>query len=370
MLLNILKPKNKKQVALIATGDELTNGDSLNTNTYHIAQTLTQNNIHVGTHAMCSDEQSDIKKTLVFLLKSHDAVIMTGGLGPTSDDRTRFALSAALHKPLMFDQASWQHVQDYIKQFSTRTPPESNKQQALFPKGAIVFDNPNGTARGCSIYVQGKWIFMLPGPPNECLTMFDTFVLPKLREAKFPNHMHHQKWLTFNVSEGQLATEIDNLVDGYDVTTGYRLSYPYLEIKLHGNNFADFNKAKAIIDECLKNHIIGDGTQPVSDLLLLKLQQSKQHLFIEDHATGGLMQTKLLQPNTQQTVSFNQPKNGSLHIVIKGLEAYWQQQQTKETTINISINQQTQTYTLPYRGKRSLQFAVEIICQQLLGILI
>ena len=252
-----LQSKKQLKVALLATGDELIYGDILNTNAQHIAKLLIEHNIDVGLHLISPDGLLDIKHALLFLLKTHDSVIITGGLGPTSDDRTRFALSAATRKPLAFDDASWQHI---VTRIQTRYPgriiPESNRQQALFPKGAIIFNNPHGTANGCGLALKNKLIFMLPGPPHECLPMFQDLVLPQLIQADYPQEMYRKKWMLSNVSEGQIAEELDRLVDPYHVSTGYRIATPHLEFKIHGRDKKNFDAAVQHIEAHIKPFIM------------------------------------------------------------------------------------------------------------------
>ncbi len=254
MLSHFLKSKKSLKVALLATGDELTYGDIVNTNSQQIAKLLTEQNIPVGLHIISSDDKLDIKNTILFLLKSHTSIIITGGLGPTSDDRTRFALSIAIKKSLVFDNNSWQHI---VARIQTRYPgralPESNRQQAWFPKGAIIFNNPHGTANGCGLKLKNKWIFMLPGPPHECLTMLQTYVLPQLIQADYPQEIYRKKWMLMNVSEGQIAEELDRLVAQHGVLTGYRIAKPYLEFKIQCQNKLNFERAVQQIESYTKS---------------------------------------------------------------------------------------------------------------------
>lgn len=250
---SILRSKKTLKVALLATGDELTYGDILNTNTQELAKRLTEQNIHIGLHLTSSDRLEEIQKAILFLLKDHSSIIITGGLGPTSDDRTRFALSKAIHQPLLFDKLSWEHIVTRIQQrHPGRIPPDSNRQQALFPKGAVIFNNPHGTANGCSITIKRKSLFMLPGPPHECLAMFQDYVAPQLIAAGYPQEIYRQKWMLCNVSEGQIAEVLDKLVKPYAVSTGYRLASPHLEFKIYSQHKADFEKARLVIESYIK----------------------------------------------------------------------------------------------------------------------
>ena len=129
-------------VALLATGDEICNGDIINSNSQEIAQRLFNQGIHVKTHMTVSDNLTDLETAMQFLLQDHHALIITGGLGPTSDDLTREALSHVLQRPLIFDEPTWHAIVARLNRFGFHTPPESNKQQALFPTGATIIPNP------------------------------------------------------------------------------------------------------------------------------------------------------------------------------------------------------------------------------------
>jgi molybdenum cofactor synthesis domain-containing protein len=244
------------RIALLATGDEIIQGDILNSNAKEIASRLSEQEMHVGMHMTVSDNLHDIEKAIHFLLKDHEALIMTGGLGPTSDDLTRFALSNAVNLSLVFDETVWHRICERLNRFGHPIPPESNRQQALFPENATVLDNPHGTAAGCMLTHNERWIFMLPGPPVECLAMFDTHVLPALTAAHFKQTIYRKKWLLKGISEAKIAEELDALAKPYDCITGYRACSPYLEFKLRSYNRHDFETLVPLIEKTLLPYLI------------------------------------------------------------------------------------------------------------------
>lgn len=376
MAVSFLDSNIRKKVALLATGDELTQGDILNTNTQKLAQRLFENNINIGLHIITSDNQHEIREAIIYLLKNHDGLILTGGLGPTSDDRTRYALSAALKKPLIFDMLSWDRIVERITQISARTPPESNKQQALFPKDAVILENENGTAAGCYLYLQGKSIFMLPGPPNECLPMFEKFVLNKLIEARFQQAMYHKKWLLFGVSEGVIAAELDALVKPFQVSTGFRIAYPYVEFKLHSEDELHFQQAINVLKPYLSKYILADGERPISALLENCLEHLNTVIDIHDFATGGRLESQLRTPSTTAQVVFHNQieSNDHLHVTINGLNEYWQQNFTsKNTTLLLTFTQngveRPVAHSIPCYSPKVIHYAVEIICFEIFNAL-
>ncbi len=357
------------KIAILATGDEISNGDILNTNAQEIARKLFDHGMHVGTHMVAADKIADIEEAILFLLQSHSALIITGGLGPTSDDLTRYALGNAVKRPLVFDEPCWDNIVKRLKHFGYHTPPTSNRQQALFPETATMIPNPNGTAAGCVLKHNNQLIFMLPGPPAECLPMFNEVVLPTLKTAGFSQVEYNKNWLLFGVSEGQIAEELDALAKPYDCVTGYRLFYPYIEFKLHTNNAADFAALVPQIENAIKPFLITDGQQIASKLVRDKLENINFTLTICDFATGGALEATIKTPKTQAHVNFTNNPTAIHHITIKGLEEFWQSAGGTQTGLQIYFNfdnqQETIDTRIPFRGQHVKLYAVEFVCWKL-----
>lgn len=357
---------SSQRIALLATGDEISFGDILNTNSKEIAQRLFSQGMNIGLHMVAPDNITDIQHSIEFLLKSHRALIMTGGLGPTSDDITRYALAKALDLPLIFDEKTWEAICERFKQLGyTGAPPDGNRQQALFPEGAIIIPNPNGTAAGCLIEKNDQIIFMLPGPPYECLPMVDSIILPTLMKFGFQHVLYFDHWLLFGVSEGHIAEKLDALAKPYDCVTGYRLFYPYIEFKLHSNKQNDFDTLIPLVEEMIAPYLIGDGKQPASTMLQKKLEKFNGTLAIRDLATGGLLENSIKTPENYYHLNFATQVNPTVEI--KGLNEYWQGKAGNETGIEITFaDGQTIKKHIPFRGSRVKNYAVEFICQQIL----
>jgi nicotinamide-nucleotide amidase len=360
-----------RKIAILATGDEISQGDILNSNSQEIALRLANVGMQVRMHAATPDSIHEIEEAIRFLLSSHQAVIITGGLGPTSDDLTRYAVSQVLNHPLIFDEATWDDICFRLKKFGYPVPPESNRQQALFPEGSTIIQNPNGTAAGCISRRGEQFIFMLPGPPMECLPMVDNDVIPTLEKAEFQQTSYRKKWLLFGVSEGKIAEEFDAIAKPFQCVTGYRLWHPYLEFKVHSANQQDFDAITARFDQAVQPYIIGDGKQTASALLREKLAASNITLAISDHATGGALEATLKTPQTFSHLEFPATKKVFPYIEINGLTEYWQSRtDTTQTAIEILFslenNQQQRIHVeIPFRGKRVIQYAVEFVCDKI-----
>ena len=87
-------------IAFLATGDEIIQGDTLDTNSHYLAQILNSEGLVIGLHLSCSDNETELYQCIEFLAKQHEIIITIGGLGPTSDDRTRYALRSLFKKPI------------------------------------------------------------------------------------------------------------------------------------------------------------------------------------------------------------------------------------------------------------------------------
>jgi nicotinamide-nucleotide amidase len=226
-----------KRIGFLATGSELTSGEVLNTNGQNISQILLNQGAHLGEHLIVDDLEENLIAGIQFLASRHSAVIITGGLGPTSDDRTRFALASFLNLDLVHHEDSWNRI---LKRFESRnrTPTDNNKIQALFPKDALIFPNQNGTADGCLVRHpldqpgQNRLFFLLPGPPSECLPLFENYVLPFLKTMDYMSEKRLYRWKLQEVSESVIAEKLESVAQKYQLEIAYRASKPILHIKL------------------------------------------------------------------------------------------------------------------------------------------
>ncbi|CAN5258322.1 competence/damage-inducible protein A [soil metagenome] len=362
-------------IGLLATGEELIQGDILNTNGQFIARQLADQGFTIGSHVIVGDGEAHISAALHFLLQRHQIVIITGGLGPTSDDRTRFALSSACGIPLVLDESSWQAIVARINRFGLELH-ASNKQQALFPQDAEILANPHGTAAGCKLTYQNKTIYMLPGPPRECLPMFRQVVLPELLQLGIQHDHYYKKWRLFSVNESEIAAKLDTLVAPYCATTGYRWDYPYLEFKLQAPVTVDIAALVQAVEAMIAPHVICNAEYTAADMLKKTLENYPGKLIINDAATGGLLQATLLTPTTRHCLNFitqseqKQPSSNLL-IELRGLNEFWQGKPMEgetllEMTFISATKEELVKKVVPYRSSAVIQYAVEYACYEIL----
>ncbi|MBL4647436.1 MAG: hypothetical protein JKY13_00515 [Gammaproteobacteria bacterium] len=347
--------------ALIATGDELIQGDIINTTGPAIARQLIEHGFVINKQMTVADDRPTICQAIQTALIDNDVIFLTGGLGPTSDDLTRFALADAIEQKLIFDPVSWQAIVDRLSSVTLEID-ESNRQQAYFPENATIFPNPQGTAAGCMLNYQQKKIFMLPGPPHECLPMLENYALAQLPQHRKQPKLH---WLLLDCSEGEIAKKLDNTLQHLDCHTGYRADYPYLEFKVWANNEKILQQCAQLATPIIEEFLISKENIPASEKLQENLSNAKKMLVICDQATGGLLKATLLKPNTIEKLQFV-GESEQADIIITGLAEYWQgNSPPAQTTVRISISGKQQTKSVYFFRDNVRHLAVEWACQQI-----
>jgi len=170
----------QRTAAILAIGDELTIGQSLDTNSKWLSARLTDLGVRVIEHVTVPDEPPALRAVVARLTANADLVLATGGLGPTADDLTRDVLCECMDDTLVRDERQHERL---VELFRRRGRPleNGNDRQALRPASAVCMDNDQGTAPGIAAMLNGIDIYLLPGPPHENRPMFERFVVPRLR---------------------------------------------------------------------------------------------------------------------------------------------------------------------------------------------
>lgn len=359
-------------IAILATGDEIIHGDTLNTNGHTIAYMLSSEGMPLGMQLACSDKENDLVDGMRFLIKNHNIIIIIGGLGPTSDDRTRFALARLLNIPLVEHNAAITHIQARLTKAGHELNP-GNRQQAYFPEEALLLPNPNGTALGCSHTQDGRLFILLPGPPVECLTMFQTYALPVIRQKQPCSNKQLIKWRLFGASEGMIAEKLDHALTHLPCETGYRLERPYLEFKVICPNDA-ITQVREIVEPILAPYIIATPEQRASECLQETIEQMQQSIVILDEATGGLLQTLVQRPSNHAWLHFQNQKSAAWHFHTQGLDEYWQNN-TSVTLTHVTLHYRNnqiegqETHPLPFYNPWVVNSAAEWLAFRILRIL-
>jgi competence/damage-inducible protein CinA-like protein len=168
------------KVFLIAVGSEMLTPFRLDTNSLAITDRLNAIGGDVRMKAVVGDDVDELASTLAASLAWADLVVITGGLGPTEDDLTREAVSKVLDAPLEIHETIVEGLRERFARRGLKMA-ANNMRQAMVPRGAVVLDNPNGSAPGLWMERGRTSIVLLPGPPREMTPMLESVIRERLK---------------------------------------------------------------------------------------------------------------------------------------------------------------------------------------------
>ena len=169
-------------VAIIAVGTELLTPDKVDTNSLFLTEELNSVGFTVTQKTVVGDDALELESAFRYSCGVAPLVIITGGLGPTDDDRTRDVIASALERPLELDKTVLEGIRKRFAERNLRMP-EINRRQAEVPRGAEMLINRHGTAPGLVINDESVTTVLLPGPPKELQPMFKQYVASRLKSA-------------------------------------------------------------------------------------------------------------------------------------------------------------------------------------------
>ncbi|MBI3400017.1 MAG: competence/damage-inducible protein A [Acidobacteria bacterium] len=164
---------------ILAVGSEMLTPFRVDTNSLAITERLNAIGYDVRLKAVVADHVDELARVVEGALAWADLIVITGGLGPTEDDITRDAVARVLETPMDIDERIVERIKE---RFARRglTMAAINQRQAMVPRGAVVLENPNGTAPGLWLERGRTAIVLLPGPPREMTPMFDAVIRERL----------------------------------------------------------------------------------------------------------------------------------------------------------------------------------------------
>lgn len=192
---------------VICIGDELLIGQTLNTNAWFISQKMNETGIDIIRHISIADEKNSITKTLDEALALADVILITGGLGPTSDDITKNVLCDYFGGKLVFNQEAYENI-ERIFSLRKREINEATRQVAYLPDVCTPIPNKNGTAAGMLFRNENKVIVSMPGVPYEMQAMVTDYFIPYLQQNFNLPLILHKTILTAGVGETHLAERL------------------------------------------------------------------------------------------------------------------------------------------------------------------
>lgn len=192
---------------IVAIGDEILGGRTVESNSTYITGVLTRMGHVVAGTVTTGDDEEEIIRAIEFLFKRADCVITTGGLGPTIDDKTISALEKLTGRKGVHNAEVWNHVKNFYERSGLEVPSLATNQ-AIVLEGARYVLNPVGTAPAQIIPHHDKWIICLPGVPAEMRAMLEPALKIMFEESGHflaGQAQHRKEIITFGLQEAVLA---------------------------------------------------------------------------------------------------------------------------------------------------------------------
>jgi len=294
------------KIEIVTIGDELLLGLTIDTNAAWIARELAAVGVEIRWRTTVRDDAEDIAAAVSEAIERTGAVITTGGLGPTADDKTKGAIAALFGRALHRDEA----IVDGMKERWARLKrpgsfPESNIAQAMIPEGAVILDNRHGTAPGIWLEDErARWVAMLPGVPREMRGLFADELferIARLAETDGSREVIRSRTLrTTGIAESALADQLGELsrsVDGMGVAFLPGVEGVDLRVTSRGRSpeAADSTLQSAMLKlrAAAGRYVIGEGEDDLAAVVLDMSRRRGIRIAVAESCTGGMLGARL-----------------------------------------------------------------------------
>ncbi len=278
---------------ILSIGDELLIGQTINTNASWLGQECSKLGIRIVHVTTISDEKQLIKDAVDEAFKRADLVLVTGGLGPTKDDITKYTLCEYFDSELEIHIPTLQRIEAF---FSKRNRPmlDVNIRQAELPKKCTILENVNGTAAGMWFEKDGKILISMPGVPYEMKGIMMEQAFPRLQEKFALKALYHRTLMTQGIGESFLA---DQVQDWENEVREKGLGLAYLPspgmVKLRLTSYEGESRAEEIdayfkqLEERFPNYVYGKEDETIQLVLGRLLREKKMTIGTVESCTGG-----------------------------------------------------------------------------------
>ncbi len=281
------------KVEIVTVGNEIISGSILDTNFRFIARRLVSAGADVLWHTSVGDDPETMSEALKLALRRADAVIVTGGIGPTPDDITRKVVSTVFGRALLLNDDVLEAIKNRFKQRGLSMP-GINERQALFPKGSEIVPNKVGLAPGFLIKEDGKLLFVLPGVPLEAEVMVEQTVLTKLAGSGSLRPAERLLFRTTGVPESVMAENIASLEEPLEGMTVAYLPHEFgvdLSLSFRGADPKQTSALKRSVQERIRKMLgpscYAEDEKRLEEVVGEMLAARGLKLAIAESVTGG-----------------------------------------------------------------------------------
>lgn len=282
---------------IINVGTEILLGNILNTHSKYLSERLANIGIGIYYHTTVGDNGERLKDILKSAIQRSDFIIITGGLGPTSDDITKEIVSEVMNKKLILDKDSLHKIETFFKSNNINMT-KNNIKQAYIPEGSKILENDFGTAPGILLEEYGKIIALLPGPPRELKHMFEEKLFPILNKKS--NCIIKSKVLkTISLGESKVATILKDIIDNQsNPTIATYAKEGQVEIRVTAKASSDeevnglIKNTEKKINDLIEGHIYGYDNESLEQKTFQLLLEKELRIGFCESCTGGLIASR------------------------------------------------------------------------------
>ncbi|MCP3996459.1 MAG: competence/damage-inducible protein A [bacterium] len=285
-------------VEAIAIGTELLYGQTINTNAARIGSRLADAGLEHQHSSVVGDNPDRMEDAIRLAMSRADAVIITGGLGPTQDDITREALAAATGRPLVFSEEYAENLRGWWASRG-RKMPDSNLKQAEHPKGADLLDNPKGTAPAIRLEAKGTVIFAVPGVPAELEILLDMYVIPYLSERADDRVVLNRVLRTYGESESRLGELLADVYDDGNPSMAFLATAAEIKIRLTAKAATRYDAETLVapmehaVRERLGRLVFGTDDETIETIIMDLAKSKGWTIGTAESATGGMVAARI-----------------------------------------------------------------------------
>jgi len=287
------------KVELISIGDELLIGQTVNTNASWLGETLSKSGAEIIKTVVISDKKNEIITSLNAIDDNTDCIIITGGLGPTKDDITKYTLAEYFGSKLKQDKPTLDKIESF---FSRRNRPmlESNYKQAELPIDCTILENDYGTAAGMWFEKNNKIFISLPGVPYEMQGIMTEQAIPKLKNRFKLKSMYYKTALTQGIGESFLAEKIqdwENRIYKNGLSLAYLPSSGIVKLRVSSAKGSDdaamIDALFAELENLIPNHFFGYDRDTLPQIIGQQLIDKKLTIGTVESCTAGMLASQI-----------------------------------------------------------------------------
>ena len=287
-------------VEIIAVGTEILLGNIVNTNAAYLAEKCAGLGLSCYHQDVVGDNEERLMETIRLALTRADIILLSGGLGPTQDDLTKEAAAKVMGKELYLHEPSREAIRQFFAERNLEIT-ENNWKQAMVPEGAVVVENPGGTAPGIIIAENGKHVVLMPGPPGELIPMFEKSIMPYLAGLT-SGVIYSQTVKICGVGESKAESMVEDLVSAQNnptIATYAKTGEVHLLVTATA---PDEKEAKKLVKPMVKelkgrfgNHVYTTDSEVTLEKAVVDLlAANKLTACTVESCTGGMLSARLI----------------------------------------------------------------------------